>query len=350
MDRPKINFAQVKHEVLVVDVAKRYGVDLKGRDPWLHGKCPLPTHESRDSNSSFAVNVSQNYWLCHSDSCKKNRNGKRGGDVITLVAIKENCGEYEAAAKLIDWFHVNGNGTQKAPASASAQAEDAVLGKQSNPTEPAGENKPLPFAGFKDVDTTHPYLRERGIRITTAEEFGVGFYGGKSTVIKDPYRIVIPVHNGKGELLAYVGRSLDPGEKDRYHFPLGFHKTLELFNLHRVTGEAVCLVEGFFGCMRIHQAGFPVVGLMGRTLSDAQLCLLKRFRHVLLMLDGDEPGREATEAIAPRIASQSFVRSINLGDACQPDMLTPDDISMLLSPVLGSVFYSLEDGQFPTVQ
>ena len=329
MDRPKIDFARVKREVLVVQVARRYGVDLKGKDPWLHGRCPLPTHESRESNSSFAVNVSQNYWMCHSDSCKKNRNGKRGGDVITLVALKENCGEYDAATKLIEWFHVNGDSRAAPPAKIHEDA--ALVAPQA--TTGIAQNKPLSFAGFKEVDTTHPYLRERGIRITTAEEFGVGFYGGKSTVIKDPYRIVIPVHNERGELLAYVGRSLDPGEKDRYHFPSGFHKTLELFNLHRVEGSSVCVVEGFMGTMRIHQAGFPVVGLMGRTISDAQLCLLKRFRHVVLMLDGDEPGREATQAILPRIASQSFVRSVSLGEACQPDSLSQEEIGTLLSPL-----------------
>lgn len=327
MDRPKIDFARIKREVSVADVAKRYGVALKGRSPWLHGRCFLPTHESRDSNSSFAVNVSQNYWLCHSASCVKNR-GKRGGDVISLVSIAENCGEYDAATKLIEWFHVNGDKT--APP-AKTHRDAAPIPPQASDSTP--ENKPLSFVGFKDVDTTHPYLRERGIRITTAEEFGVGFYGGKSTVIKDPYRIVIPVHNEGGELVAYVGRSLDPAEKDRYHFPSGFHKTLELFNLHRVTGEAVVVVEGFFGCMRVWQAGFPVVGLMGCTLSDAQLCLLKRFRHVVLMLDGDEPGREATEAILPRIAAQSFVRNVTLGEACEPDLLTPEELATLLSPL-----------------
>lgn len=325
MERPKINFAQVKREVLVVDVARRYGVDLKGREPWLHGRCPLPTHESKNSSASFAVNTSQNYWLCHSDSCKKNRNGKSGGDVITLVAVKESCGEYEAAQKLMEWFHVNGEKKTPPP----------EVGKifPPKPTEPAAENKPLSFAGFKDVDTTHPYLRERGVMIVTAEEFGVGYYSGKSSVIKDPYRLVIPVHNQAGELLAYVGRSLDPTSKDRYHFPPGFHKSLELFNLHRVTGLACAVVEGFFSCLRIHQAGFPVVALMGRTLSDAQARLLKRFRNVVLMLDGDEPGREATAAVLPKIAAQSFVRSVTLGEACQPDSLSPEDIATLLSPL-----------------
>jgi Toprim domain/DNA primase catalytic core, N-terminal domain/CHC2 zinc finger len=342
MERPKIDFARIKREVLVVDVARRYGVDLRGKDKWLHGKCPLPTHESKDSKSSFAVNVAENYWLCHSDSCKKNRANRRGGDVITFVAVRENCEPYEACRMLLEWFPMNGNKStpQKAErcASVSEKADAGVLPK---PTEPVAENKPLGFPGFKDVDSTHGYLQERGIRITTAEEFGVGFYSGKSTVIKDPYRIVIPIHNPAGELIAYVGRSLDPGVKDKYHFPSGFHKSLELFNLHRVTSEAVIVVEGFFGSMRLHQAGFPnVVALMGRTLGEAQLCLLERFKRVVLMLDGDSPGREATEAIVPKIAARCFVRSIFLKDGEEPDRLPPEELQRLLAPALAGAFLS----------
>src|SRR5664280_460285 len=111
MDRPRIDFARIKREVSVLDVARRYGVDLKGKSPWLSGKCPLPTHESKDSKSSFSVNVKDNYWKCWSDSCTKNRGSKRGGDIITLVRLMERLSEpYDAARLLADWFHVNGNG------------------------------------------------------------------------------------------------------------------------------------------------------------------------------------------------------------------------------------------------
>ena len=87
-------------------------------------------------------------------------------------------------------------------------------------------------------------------------------------------RIVIPIHNSEGELVAYAGRSID-GSEPRYKFPAGFHKSLELFNLHRVKGEvSVVLVEGFFDCMKVTQAGFPCVALMGSTMSKAQEELL----------------------------------------------------------------------------
>ncbi len=112
---------------------------------------------------------------------------------------------------------------------------------------------------------------------------------------------MIPIHNAEGELVAYAGRSID-GSEPRYKFPAGFHKSLELFNLHRVKGElSVVLVEGFFDCMKVTQAGFPCVALMGSTMSKAQEELLaENFGHVVVMLDGDEAGREAAQEIAER--------------------------------------------------
>ena len=70
-------------------------------------------------------------------------------------------------------------------------------------------------------------------------------------------RIVIPIHNADGLLVAYAGRAID-GSEPRYKFPAGFRKSLELFNLHRVGREAsVVLVEGLFDCMKVSQAGYP---------------------------------------------------------------------------------------------
>jgi DNA primase len=87
-------------------------------------------------------------------------------------------------------------------------------------------------------------------------------------------RIVIPIHNAEGELVAYSGRALDEATEPRYKLPAGFNKSLELFNLHRALAHStvmVIVVEGFFDAMKVHQAGFPaVVALMGSSLSDVQ--------------------------------------------------------------------------------
>jgi len=157
-------------------------------------------------------------------------------------------------------------------------------------------------------------------------------------------RIVIPIHNADGELVAYAGRTID-GSEPRYKFPAGFHKSLELYNLHRVTGElSVIVVEGFFDCMKVAQAGYPCVALMGCSMSQAQEDLLARFGQVVLMLDGDETGRGAAEEIADRLQRTVFrVERIELPDGVQPDQLSSDEIRSLLDPAPGMMTRDIFD-------
>jgi DNA primase len=163
-------------------------------------------------------------------------------------------------------------------------------------------------------------------RLLRSSALGSSVVGRRSS--KTPYRIVIPVHNASGFLVAYVGRSLDAGAEEKYHFPPGFLKTLELFNYHRVFDDVGIVVEGMFGVIWLWQHGFQnAVGLMGSTISDTQLRLLKRFRSVVLMLDGDKAGREATDVIAAKIAKQQFVTAVMLSDGKQPDNLSGAKLS-----------------------
>jgi DNA primase len=118
------------------------------------------------------------------------------------------------------------------------------------------------------------------------------------------------------------------GRSPRYLFPAGFRKSQVLFNYHRATaiaGGTVLVVEGFFDCMRVSQAGFErAVALMGTELYErpAQL-LCDRFRLVALMLDGDEAGRRARSRVAARLRENCEVRVIEIPKNAQPDQL-PD--------------------------
>lgn len=117
--------------------------------------------------------------------------------------------------------------------------------------------------------------------------------------------VVIPVHNRQGQLVGYVGRTVEAGEP-RYKFPSGLQKSVVLFNLHRAVesgSRQVIVVEGFFDCMRVHQAGFPnLVALMGSSLSRVQQrVLLDHFEQVVLLLDGDQTGRKASQRMAAQL-------------------------------------------------
>jgi len=104
-----------------------------------------------------------------------------------------------------------------------------------------------------------------------------------------------------------------------------------LFNYHRARAagrDQVIVVEGFFDCMRVHQAGFPsVVGLMGARLSAVQKDLLAdQFSGVVLMLDGDPTGSVATKQIAAELQPACRVSQVLLPPDMQPDRMSAEQV------------------------
>jgi DNA primase len=156
-------------------------------------------------------------------------------------------------------------------------------------------------------------------------------------------RIVFPIHDSGGQLVAYAGRRID-GSEPRYLFPPGFRKSQVVFNLHRACTEAAVrptgcvIVEGFFDCLRVHQAGFrKVVALMGATLSEAQRSLLlAHFREAVLMLDGDEAGRSATQQMVERLEGRIPFYIAQVPSGRQPDQLPSEEIERILSGASGA--------------
>ena len=149
-------------------------------------------------------------------------------------------------------------------------------------------------------------------------------------------RIGIPIHNERGELLAYFGRAID-GSEPMYKFPGGLKKSHVLFNLHRVVGEAdtAIVVAGYFDCMKVWQAGFlSVVALMGCSMSEQQEQLLARsFRQVVLLLEGDEAGRTGTDECLVKLGRKVWARALTLPDGKQPDQMEAEELAELLREI-----------------
>jgi DNA primase len=191
--------------------------------------------------------------------------------------------------------------------------------------------------GFRlTLDPAHPYLAERGLSPELVELFGLGFCQQGSMA----GRVCIPIENARGELVAYAGRWVGsdaelPEGEEKYKLPKGFHKALELWNLHRVRHcKHLILVEGYFGAMRLHSLRFPAVALMGSSLSDEQVMLLREhcpaLRFITVMLDGDEPGRKAADTIAARLAQSWWTRIVHLSDGEESDTVEPALLGRLL--------------------
>ncbi|HEY4360363.1 MAG TPA: toprim domain-containing protein [Bryobacteraceae bacterium] len=339
-----VSFDEIKKLVTLQMAIERYGIPLRRMNPTtLRGKCPLPMHRSDKSTESFTATLNKGMggaWACQSQSCIKAR-GRVGGNVLDFVAAMEKCSIRDAAIKLQTWFLVPAAGVQSAtPGKESARAENISADKEpktisasekNNGMEKGESNLPLTFE-LRNIDHYHPYLYERGVGDEIAKTFGVGLFSGKGSMHG---RIVIPIHDSNGELIAYAGRSID-GTEPRYKFPAGFHKSLELYNLHRVQAKlSAVLVEGFFDCMKVTQAGFPCIALMGSTMSIAQENLLAdRFAQIAIMLDGDEAGRGAAVEIADRLRRRVYdVQLVELSDSVQPDQLSEDELQKLLDSI-----------------
>jgi len=296
-------------------ILARYGVKLRSSGGEMRGQCPLPTHSSRESRNSFSVNVARNVWCCQSISCADARSGQLGGTVLDFVAEMERCSIRQAAVHLADWFGV----LQSVPTAGD------------RPPAQCEPNLPLKFQ-LTNLDHAHEYLEKRGITPATARSLGIGYYPGPGVMHG---RVVIPIRNRANELVGYAGRSVN-GEEPKYRFPAGFHKSLELFQLHRAQhagSDTAIIVEGFFDAAKVWQAGHRnVVALMGSSLSEAQAALFERhFRSAMLMLDGDAAGQRATSAIAARLSASIDVTTIRLPDGSQPDQLQSREINEILS-------------------
>jgi DNA primase len=307
------DFAAVKQAVTLEAVLRHYQIPgLRRHRDQLQGCCPI--HRGQ-RNDSFRVHLTKNIFQCF--ACQAH------GNVLDFVVAMEQCSIREAALRLQQWFGIRPSGLRLYPAAAAMQ-EGKLVRKEE------GSNRPLRFA-LTGVEGNHPYLAKRGIDPATAAEFGVGFYPGPGLMSG---RIVIPIRNLHGQLVAYAGRALD-NRPPKYKLPAGFRKALELFNLQRAmaTGaRIVIVVEGYFDCVRVHQAGFPcVVALMGSSLSAAQESGLRgHFEGIVLMLDGDAAGRAASEVIATRLSGWRSVQVVRMSDGSQADQLSSAAIRQLL--------------------
>jgi len=352
----QIDFELLKREIGFEQVLTHYGLDkgMKRSGEELRGKCPL--HKGKN-DTSFSVNTVMNLFRCW--SCNAS------GSIIDFVVRMESCSLTQAGINLARWFTVETEEqTERARppsltgralplAQASPGEEDVVevfhpmVEYVEQEPEEGGitTNQPLSFT--LDLNPTHKYLRTRGLAGKTINTFGLGHYKSKSGKGIMDGRICVPIHNTEGELVAYAGRwpadSGWPEGEGKYKFPPKFGKSQELFNLHRAVKwirsdphAPLVIVEGFFDCMRIWQINvYPVVALMGSSISDQQVELIRQAiapkGRVVLMLDGDEAGRKGQRDVAEKLLHHLFVRYVWLTDGVQPDQF--DDLDSLLRNV-----------------
>ena len=174
-------------------------------------------------------------------------------------------------------------------------------------------------------------LQQAGLiieRDTRGGERTAGFYDR----FRD--RVMFPIRDARGRVIAFGGRIIDQGEPKYLNSPETplFHKGRELYGLYEARraqtefGRLV-VVEGYMDAVRLHQAGIRyAVATLGTATTQEHLHKIFRLTsEVVFSFDGDRAGRAAAwralETALPLAADGREIKFLFLPEGHDPDTL-----------------------------
>jgi DNA primase len=179
---------------------------------------------------------------------------------------------------------------------------------------------------FGASDAARDKLLEAGLII--AREKGDGHYDR----FRD--RLMFPIRDSRGRVIAFGGRVLDQGEPKYLNSPETalFHKGRELYGLHEVRlGRAplsrLLIVEGYMDVVRLHQSDITyAVATLGTATTPEHLKRAFRLvREIIFCFDGDRAGRAAAwralQNALPEATAGRELKFLFLPDGEDPDTL-----------------------------
>jgi DNA primase len=340
--RPLDFVEQLKSSVDIVNVVGEY-VKLRrsGANRYM-GLCPFHSEKT----PSFTVHVVHQFYKCFSCGA--------GGDVVKFVQEKEGLSFYEALKSLSERY-----GIPMPKRSAYADEDSKLRGALLAMHDLAEENfrANLQSQGGEEA---RRYIAKRGLAPETVEHFGLGYSdrSGRALVrlfeqrgfpvaqmeksglvgkredgsLYDTFRnrLMFPIHNESGKIIAFGGRALSPDEKAKYINSTEtdlYVKRKVLYNLHRAKEavrkeDRVILVEGYMDAIGVTAAGFRnVVAPCGTALSAEQVQAMKRHSHrIAVNFDPDGAGANAAERSIDLLLVEGMqVRIVELDGGLDPD-------------------------------
>ena len=334
---------QVKSSVDIVKTIEQYErLKRSGSTGRYLGLCPFHTEKT----PSFNVNAAMQRYKCFGCGL--------GGDLIQFVMEIERISFFEAL-KLVaerngiaipkrDYsdpdsklrgalmemheiaarvFQSNLNGP------AGAQARQYLEGRGVPPQQIAefglGLSDPAGHQLVRQFESSHftPQQLEQSGLVAKRQE-GAGFY--------DYFRgrLMFPIHNESGKVIAFGGRALRSGDEPKYlnsrETPL-YRKSYVLYNLHRAKdairkSDYAVLVEGYMDVIGVYSAGVHnVVASCGTALTNTQVRAIKRHSEsIVVNFDPDTAGAKATEKSIQLLLDENLrVRVLELGGDLDPD-------------------------------
>ncbi len=296
----------------IVSVVGQYVQFTKSSGQNQFGLCPFHSEDT----PSFSVSVNKQIYYCF--GCHK------GGNVVNFIMEIEHLSYIEALKFLAEKSGV----TIPEPDDANYRKEEQLRKRLKMVLLEAARYYYKSFKSEKGEEA-RKYLQKRAISPATATKFGLGYapnewsglynhlvskgftqqeiqksglFVTKNGKTFDLFRgrLMFPIFNAMGELIAFGGRIIGDGQPKYVNSPETpiYSKQRNLYALNfakQAKMKRIIVVEGYMDVISMHQAGVTnAVASLGTALTERQLDLLERYcEEVVLFYDSDRAGQNA---------------------------------------------------------
>ncbi|WEG73947.1 DNA primase [Vagococcus intermedius] len=350
---PQELIEDIRRQSNIVDIVGQY-VQLKKSGKNYFGLCPF--HEERSPSFS----VAEDKQIFHCFGCGK------GGNVFKFLQELEGLSFPEAVKKTAEVSQVSVDFDFQTPATqelSAGQKQQQVLIELH---EKAADLYHHVLMNTESGAKALAYLKKRGLTEDLIKEFQIGFAPAERILLQKVFeqeqvsaafladsglmteresqyldrfyqRIMFPIKNAQGRVIAFSGRLLEMENIDSKKMPKYlnspetpiFNKRQVLFNFDKAKGIArkeqeLILFEGFMDVIAAYRAGIKHgVASMGTSLTNEQIKMFQRTTpKVVICYDGDNAGVEATSRAVELLSKQT---NLELGIVSLPQGLDPDD-------------------------
>ncbi|MDR2927556.1 MAG: DNA primase [Cytophagaceae bacterium] len=173
--------------------------------------------------------------------------------------------------------------------------------------------------------------QKNGYKIEFLEKTGLAIVGDNYTADRFRERVMFPIHNLTGKVIAFGGRIMKSDAKTAKYLNSPeseiYHKSRILYGIYQARQEIirqdrVLLVEGYTDVLSFHQAGIAnVVASSGTSLTVDQIRLMARFSpNITIIYDGDTAGIKASLRGIDLVLEEGMnVKVLLLPDGEDPD-------------------------------
>ncbi len=288
---------RLKDRLDIVEVVSSY-VNLQKVGNNYKGLCPFHT----ETSPSFYVTPHLNIYHCFGCGAS--------GDAINFVAQMEGISYYEAVERLAQGMGLKVEYEQKDPfkdlyyqfykllaEEYKRNLNEKIVSYLNQRGLSKDEIEKFSF-GYAPINLKVPEIVANKLKITDTEKFGF-------PKNRDPFsgRLIIPIYDDFGRVIAFGGRLLGDGMPKYINSPETaiFKKTSTLY-LYHIAKEYIeqmdyaLICEGYFDAIAFHRAGLKnTVATLGTALTKNHVYnIKKKTQNVLLSFDNDSAGVTAT--------------------------------------------------------